>query len=216
MGKCAQKIQPFLEHLAQSNVPEGPAALAQHQVHQADRIIRELTFQTPREGAAWVTCKKKEEARDKWVHAMQLLRREIPDETLQGVNVYKERLTELRPALAERSAEAKARREEAAAAREARGREAAAARGACSPAAACGETAASLRRRSAEELETLCGELGVERGTKKGRWPGASSRSAPQRRLLPRMLQWRRPPAHLAPSTLMAATRPADSMAWAA
>ena len=79
MGKHARKIQPFLERLTQHSVPEGQAALAQHQVDQADRVINALTFQTSREGAAWTARKKKEEARDKWAHAMQVARREIPD-----------------------------------------------------------------------------------------------------------------------------------------
>ena len=39
---------------------------------------------------------------------MQMARHEIPDEALQEVKVYKERLGELRPALAENSRQAKA------------------------------------------------------------------------------------------------------------
>ena len=59
--------KPVLEHFAQRNVLEGQAAVAQYQVHQADRIVRELTFQTSSEGALWVARKKKEEARRTYV-----------------------------------------------------------------------------------------------------------------------------------------------------
>ena len=98
MGKHARKIQPFLERVTQRSVPDDQAALAQHQVDQADCIINSLTFQTSREGVAWTARKRKEEARDVWVHAMQMLGHEIPDEALQEVGIYKERLKEFRPA----------------------------------------------------------------------------------------------------------------------